>query len=105
MRINNVVSEDYLYPGRILKLTEEEPPMDESPPPEEPQLGSKPSENVDSDEAEEREATSPENRRGDISKIDMIYAHVLEEGKKVNDSLKGVNSKVKGLGKGFLSFF
>jgi len=61
---------------------------------------------VESEEGEEDHPKSPErNRRGEISKIDAIYAHVLEEGKKVNESLKGVNSKVSKLGKGFLSFF
>ncbi len=42
---------------------------------------------------------------GDVSNIEKIYQHVLDEGKKVNDSLKSVNEKVSKLGKGFLSFF
>jgi len=45
------------------------------------------------------------NKKGEISDIDKIYNSVLAEGKKVNESLKSVNSKVASLGKGFLSFF
>jgi hypothetical protein len=45
------------------------------------------------------------NTKGEISNIDKIYNQVLEEGKKVNESLKTVNNKVLTMGKGFLSFF
>jgi hypothetical protein len=87
------VSEDYLYPGMIIKLTDQ-------PPPDSP-LGS---ENLKDEEA--AEAHSPLNTRGDVSNIDMIYKHVIEEGKRVKESFKGVGkSKVKELGKGLLGFW
>jgi len=40
--------------------------------------------------------------KGEVSNINHIFEHVIEEGKKVNESLKTININE---GKGFLSFF
>jgi len=112
MKLNHLVSEDYLFPGtvsyydlKVLLLSQQMGNVLKNQAPL-PRKGSwnPGTENIGSLETNEESKTMKKHAtlRGEISNINHIFEHVIEEGKKVNESLKTVNTND---GKGFLSFF
>jgi hypothetical protein len=101
MKLNNTASEDFLLPGTVLKLSQKLDGVLKNQAPAAPRKSS----NADKVFDRLEDSKDEYNRKsmgfkGEISNIEEIYNHVLEEGKKGKESLQRQIVE-----KGLLSFF